>query len=420
MSDRDPGLSLASEPVTEPSAALPAFMPGIVAQLRRRRVQVGIADVQAVRLALRAGFGLGSRDELRELCVHLWAKAPAEAEVVRAAFANPAMADLLAEWGSAKADAPAPGTPDSPLRPGLGDGDEEPGSEPAGTSEMETQAGAETGFVRQVNHDLDLDLGSLRTGVVDRGLVLVPQYPMTSREVAQAWRHLRRPVRSGPAVELDIDATVAERARRGVATPPVLVPRRRNAVRLLLLIDRQGSMTPFLGYVDYVVGAIRDAGRIDDVQAVYVHDLPGTLADKAALEERPDPCQPDLADVLTLIEPLRDGRVYDDAGLLAPRPLERLLARLTSATAVLVISDAGAARRQFDIARLADTIALIKALRAGSAGIAWLNPVPRDRWPRTTAGQVARHVPMFPFTRQGLYQAVDALRGRPVLVERPV
>jgi uncharacterized protein with von Willebrand factor type A (vWA) domain len=418
MSERDPACALAAEPVPDPPAALPAFIPEIVAQLRRRRVQVGIADVQAVRLALRAGFGLASRDELRELCVHLWAKSPAEAEVVRAAFANLAGADLLAEWGSAGTAEPAPGTPDSLPRPGLGEADGEAGSASADAIEMGTEAGAKTGFVWQLNHDLDL--GGLRTGAVDHGLVLVPQYPMTSREVAQAWRHLRRPVRSGPAVELDIDATVAERARRGVATPPVLVPRRRNAVRLLMLIDRQGSMTPFHGYVDYVVGAIRDAGRIDDVQTVYFHDVPGSLADKAALEEMPDPFRPDLDDVLALIEPLRDGRMYDDVGLTVPRPLDRLLAGLTSATAVLVISDAGAARRQFDIARLADTIALVKALRAGSAGVAWLNPVPRDRWPRTTAVQVARHVPMFPFTRQGLYQAVDALRGRPVLVERPV
>ena len=49
---------------------------------------------------------------------------------------------------------------------------------------------------------------------------------------------------------------------------------------------------------------------------------------------------------------------------------------MTSATAVLVISDAGAARRQFDITRLLDSVALIKALRADSAGVAWLNPVP--------------------------------------------
>jgi hypothetical protein len=156
------------------------------------------------------------------------------------------------------------------------------------------------------------------------------------------------------------------------------------------------------------------------VQAVYFHDLPGSLADKRALDEMPNPFRPDLDEVLSLIKPLRCGRVYDEPTLTAPRPLENVLADITATTAVLVVSDAGAARRQLDIVRLAGAIALVKALHAGSAGVAWLNPVPREQWARTTAGQVARHVPMFPFTRQGLYQAVDALRGRPFSVERPV
>jgi hypothetical protein len=133
-----------------------------------------------------------------------------------------------------------------------------------------------------------------------------------------------------------------------------------------------------------------------------------------------DPFRPDLDDVLGMIGPLRGGRVYDDPSLTEPRALDGILSSVTSATAVLVISDAGAARRQFDITRLLDSVALIKALRTGSAGVAWLNPVPRDRWSRTTAGQMARYVPMFALNRPGLYQAVDVLRGRPVAVERPV
>ena len=399
---------------------LPAFLMPVVAQLRRRRVQVGIADVHALRLALRAGFGLSSRAELRDLCVHLWAKSPAEADVVRAAFANLADADLLADWSTADVAVPEPVRPD--LQPELVPNDDDDKAAPALADAVETgmEESAKAGALSHLNHDLDFDLDNLRTKAVDRGLVLVPQYPLTAREVAQAWRHLRRPVRSGPAMELDVEATIAARARRGVATLPVLVPRRRNAVRLLMLIDRQGSMTPFHGYVDYVVGAIRHAARIDDVQAVYFHDLPGSLADKRALDEMPNPFRPDLDEVLSLIEPLRDGRVYDEPTLTAPRSLEDVLAGITATTAVLVVSDAGAARRQLDIVRLAGTIALVKALRTGSAEVAWLNPVPREQWAMTTAGQVARHVPMFPFTRQGLYQAVDALRGRPFLVERPV
>jgi uncharacterized protein with von Willebrand factor type A (vWA) domain len=391
--------------------SIPSFLWAIVGQVRRRRLQVGIGDVQALRLALCAGFGLSSRDELRELCVLLWAKSPADAEVVRAAFAR---LDDLADWAA-----------NSPGRPGPGSA---PSSAPqaADAARPEEVAGAarpEEGDAVVAAHAvraINVGLGSLLTAARDRGLVMVPQYPLTAREVAQALRHLRRPVRTGPTVELDVAATIRERARRGVANPPVLVPRRRNAVRLLMLMDRHGSMTPFHGYVDYVVGAIRHAGRIDDVSTAYFHDVPGTLVDRGILESREDPFRPDLDDVLGLIEPLPGGRVYTDPGLTDALPLSSLLTGGVGGSAILVISDAGAARGKFDISRLLDTIALVKALRLeGGGGLAWLNPMPAARWRRTTAGQVARHVPMYGLSRAGLHQAVDALRGRPVLVERP-
>jgi uncharacterized protein with von Willebrand factor type A (vWA) domain len=405
--------------MTEPAATadpLPAFLAPLVAQLRRRRIQVGIGDVHALRLALRAGFGLSSRDELRELCVALWAKSPAEAQVVRAAFAN---LDGLTDWTVTDAAGPATSPPGDRGSAVEGAEAEDAADARREAPEPEPERAAEAGAVRELSPGPAPGLDALRTGASGRGLVLVPQYPLTSREVAQAWRHLRRPVRSGPAVELDIGATITERSRRGAATPPVLVPRRRNAVRLLMLTDRHGSMTPFHGYADHVIDAIRSAGRIDDVRVAYFHDLPGTLADKSALQAMPDPFRPDLDPVLGRIGSLRGGRVYDDPGLTVPRSLDAILAGLTGHTAALVISDAGAARRQFDIVRVLDTVGLLKALRAEASGVAWLNPVPADRWQRTTAAQVARYVPMYPFSRQGLYQAVDALRGRPVTARQP-
>jgi uncharacterized protein with von Willebrand factor type A (vWA) domain len=386
---------------------LPPFLMEIVRQLRRRRLQVGIGDCQALRSALAAGFGLSSTDELRELCVALWAKSPVEAEIVRAAFARVTVPDWKLEEKATQligATATGPG----PARPS------DAGGRPA---DEQDQGDADVPQAEPVRN-----LGSAPpvTGVRDRGLVLIPQYPLTAREVAQAWRRLRRPVRSGPAVELDVAATVDQRSRRGVATPPVVIPRRRNSARLVLLIDRNGSMTPFHSYVDHLVAAIRDAGRIDDMLPVYFHDLPAGNADRSALDQMTDPFRPDLDPVLPLVPPMRDGRVYSDSGLTVPRSLAGILAHLTAGTSVLIVSDAGAARRKFDIVRLLDTVALVKAVIASSAAVTWLNPVPSELWRRSTAVQVARYLPMYPFTRQGLYQAVDVLRGRPGPVEHPL
>ena len=266
----------------------------------------------------------------------------------------------------------------------------------------------------------DLATSPPPTGVVDRSLVLGQQYPLTEREVAQAWRRLRRPLRTGPAVEIDVAATVERRSRHGVATPPVLVPRRRNTAKLLLLIDRYGSMTPFHGYVGHVVRAIRNAGRIDNVREVYFHDLPGSVGNRSVLGYLDDPFRPDLDLILPLIEPISDGRVYDDPELTLPHSLTAILDELTKGTATVVISDAGAARQRLNTLRLLDTVGLLKTLHSRVGTVTWLNPVRPDNWLHSTAGQVARYIPMYALTKEGLNHTVDTLRGRPTPVERPL
>ena len=387
---------------------IPAFLWEITRQLRRRRLPLGVEDYDALRQALAGGFGLFSYEDLRRLCVTLWAKSPEEAEIVRAAFTR----SDLEEW-----DIPRPDADDRAeggSRAATADG-------PLPTRQSTSQAGDEAaGTAPQAEPVTDFATSPPPTGVVDRSLVLVTQYPLTEREVAQTWRRLRRPLRSGPAVEIDVAATIQQRTRHAVATPPVLVPQRRNTAKLLLLTDRYGSMTPFHGYIGHVVQAIRNAGRIDDVREVFYHDLPGSVADRSVLDDVDDPFRLDLDVILPLIEPMVDGRVYDDAGLTSPRPLTDILEGLAEGTATVVISDAGASRRRFDTVRLLDTVALLKALYSRVSTVAWINPARPEGWPHSTAGQVARYVPMYPLSREGLNRAVETLRGHPAAVEHPL
>lgn len=390
--------------MTEPQ--LPAFIWEIGLQLRRRRMPLGVEDYAALRQAMAAGFGTDSAASLRRLCVTLWAKSAAEAEIVQAAFAR---ADVP-EWRLGAAPAPS----------GSGVADPASASTPAGSdpaADAETSGAEDAPHARPVS---GLASALPGTGVTDRRLVLVGQYPLTEREIAQSWRRLRRPLRSGPPAEIDVVATIRQRSQHAVATAPVLVPRRRNTARLLLLVDRYGSMTPFHTYVGHVVRAARHTGRIDDIREVFFHDVPGSSTDRPLLETMEDPFRPDLDPVLPLIAPLAGGRVYDDQDLTAPRDLTAVLGEIADGTAAVVISDAGAARRSFDKVRLLDTIALIKALNGRAAAVAWINPAKPADWARATAGQVARCVPMFPLTRDGLNRAVDTLRGHPAAVERPL
>jgi hypothetical protein len=53
--------------------------------------------------------------------------------------------------------------------------------------------------------------------------VLHPQ-ALIPRDLAVLWRRYRRGTRGGPRTELDIDATVAERCRRGLLLRPACRP----------------------------------------------------------------------------------------------------------------------------------------------------------------------------------------------------
>ncbi len=84
----------------------------------------------------------------------------------------------------------------------------------------------------------------------------------------------------------------------------------------------------------------------------------------------------------------------------------------------MLIGDAGAARGRYNVIRLLNTVAFVKALRAYTTRYVWLNPLPSTRWTTSTAAQIARHVPMLPMDQLGMYQAVNILRGHAYVLER--
>ncbi len=256
----------------------------------------------------------------------------------------------------------------------------------------------------------------------DEHLVLIPQFPLTEREIVQAWRRLRQPVREGPPVELDIDKTIARRCRLGIISDLVLVPRRRNTARLLLLIDREGSMTPFHSFVENVSSAVRASGNLENVAIYYFHDVPVEGVNPAGLNIPGNRMFPDLDSVLPKIEPIKKGFLFEDKQMSSPVGLDEVLDEHAYGSAVVLISDAGAARGKYDIHRLLNTIAFLKGVRAYSKQLVWLNPLLDDYWKKNinTATHIARHVPMFSLDRDGIYKSINVLRGQPFSVERPL
>jgi uncharacterized protein len=384
-------------------------------QLRRRRFPLGPEDFYALEQALRAGHGWTSRGSLRNLCCSLWAKTRNEREILISLFNQLDLPD----W-----ELPRQKSPSSPDIEDAGASvDAPPVPEPAlpsdGPPPAADEGGQEPLATVQVQRGLppiNIDIPSLS----ERLFVFIPQFPLTYREVAQAWRHLRRPTRSGPPVELDIDQTIAQRCRRGTASPVVLSPRRRNTARLLLLVDRLGSMEPFHQFVDEVCAAVMQSGRLESVGLFYFRNVPAEGADESVLAPVAGELFPTFDALLTEVAPLSEGFVYRDPELLDPLPLSDVLEKHAAGAAVVLVSDAGAARKHYNVSRLLDTIAFMKALRKYTAHYVWLNPLPRGYWQGSTASQIARHVPMFPLDRRGVYQAVNILRGQPSTTERPV
>jgi uncharacterized protein with von Willebrand factor type A (vWA) domain len=228
-------------------------------------------------------------------------------------------------------------------------------------------------------------------------------------------------VRVGPPVGVDVEATIRRRSERGVATGPVLVPARRNAARMPVFIDAGGSMAPYGDYVEHLRRALAETARFEALTTRYFHNVPGRSPDRLLLDSLSDPLGRHVDEILGQIRPLPDGRVYTSPGLSGPQRLADLLDTIAGPSGAVVISDAGAARGRYDPVRLLDTIAFLKALRDAFGRLVWLNPTRVERWDDSTAGRVARHVPMFPLTeKSGLDRAVDALRGRSVRVEAPL
>ena len=217
--------------------------------------------------------------------------------------------------------------------------------------------------------------------------LLTEYFPVTKREMKQTWRYRRRPVREGAPLELDVEATVEKMGRAGILLEPVLVPRRVNRTDLVLLIDTEGSMVPFHGLSRQLVETAQRGGRLRQTRVYYFHDYP-------------------------------DKYLYRHPALLKAQPISEVFEEIGERAVVLTIGDGGAARGYFDEDRVDYTEKFIEQLQQSVRYFAWLNPMPSDDWQDNTAGEIARFVPMFEMSREGMNGAINALRGRYVAGEK--
>jgi uncharacterized protein len=207
--------------------------------------------------------------------------------------------------------------------------------------------------------------------------------PVTGQQMIQGWYNLKRSVRTGTRLELDVAATIEKIKRQGKLVTPVLNPRRLKYSSLLLLIDQKGSMQPFHVLSRQLVATAQQTGCLASQSCYYFNNYPYS----------------DL---------------YCDPQFNTEIPVEQVLAGLSSQhTVVLIFSDAGAARRDYIPRRIDATELFLNCLKQQVKTIVWLNPLPESAWQETTAAEIAKlkNITMFPADSAGFKQAIDIMSG---------
>lgn len=342
----------------------------------RHGLPLGVEEYLVIVRSLEAGFGISDRQELEQLCCMLWAKSEEENRLIRRLFKQMWRhfpAESRKEDKSIENNISKPIQEDLQVSPVETPSIDEPLPDLDTTLTITPEPVQAVQAVRSSRGDKQMKR--------PRYILLTEYFPVTKRQMKQCWRYLRRPVRQGVATELDVEATIAKVGREGILLQPVLMPPCTNRTDLVLLIDQEGSMVPFHDLSRQLVETAERGGRLRTTNVFYFHDYP-------------------------------DEYLYRHPAMLDAKAVSEVLEEIGERAAVLIISDAGAARGNFDQERIDSTKVWIEQLQKSVRYFAWLNPMPSECWRQTTAGEIARFVPMFEMSPQGMNAAIGVLRGR--------
>jgi len=220
------------------------------------------------------------------------------------------------------------------------------------------------------------------------------QRVLGTRNLKMALRRLRKFARQGAADELDLDSTIDATARNAGWLDLKLRPERRNAAKVLLLLDVGGSMDDHVRICEELFSAARSEFR--HLEYFYFHNF--------------------------IYENLwKDNR---------RRHSERtctfdLLRTFDADYRVIVVGDA--AMSPYEIVQPGGSVEhfneeagglWMQRMTAHFPYLVWLNPEPEERWEWTPSIRLTQQLVtgrMFPLTLAGLDRATAALRRKPTL-----
>ena len=210
-----------------------------------------------------------------------------------------------------------------------------------------------------------------------------------TRNLKMALRRLRRFAREGAPEELDLDGTIDATARNAGLLDLKLVPERRNAVKLLLLLDVGGSMDPHVQLCEELFSAAR--AEFKHLEYFYFHNFPYERVWKD------------------------NRRRYSET-----TPTWKLLRTFNPDYRVVFVGDA--TMSPYEIEQPGGSVehwneesgrTWMTRIAAHFPRLVWLNPEPEDRWKWTPSVGITNSLigdRMYPLTLRGLDEAMRELK----------
>jgi hypothetical protein len=207
------------------------------------------------------------------------------------------------------------------------------------------------------------------------------------RQIKMALRGLRQLSRIGPEDELDLERTIGATCKNAGEIEMVWARSRKNAVKLLLLMDVGGSMIPFARLCSRLFSAAHSSTHFKDFQYFYFHNC---IYDNLYQDiERQEAVSTDH--LLRILEPDYKVVLVGDARMAMPE--------LTQKYGAIYYYERNEVPGVLRLKQIAEHF----------THCTWINPTEPYYWNHPTVMVVEKLFPMFELTLDGLGQAVKKL-----------
>jgi len=215
---------------------------------------------------------------------------------------------------------------------------------------------------------------------------------LDTRQIKVALKRLRKLEEIGKKDELDLDETIDKTAKNGGDIEIVFDKRRKNNVKLILLMDVGGSMTPYAHLVNLLFSAANHMSHWKDWKYYYYHNC---IYESLYLNAKRNP---------------NEAISFED-----------LIKKYDNSYKVVLVGDAAMASWElterygsiyYYHRNEMPGIYYIKELaRHFKNNVVWLNPeLIRPEWAPWTRKIISSIIPMFDLTIEGIEEAMDYLR----------